>query len=403
MPRHLLIFFVTVSVALLLGSCSQTRAPSLAREELFTLAYGKMEDEIELFMNGGAIDRKTSLFMRDGLFRIASGYGNKVMEFTSYGDLISLYYDPDENPSPVLLQSATDPDRIPNRQAHEFPFNTVGEISVSGDGFLLIEDQVPARVAEFDDELGVMLNRIVVRFDTEGNRIDYLGQEGVGGTYLPYIQRIETTAIGDIVVVTAAPPRTIVYWYAADGMLLRRIDIAPNNFPIPADQQTVPVLEAVYPDRELRRLYVKFNYHVVATPADSGNGGASGGQMSRIYWLDISDGTYTGFVDVPRNVKRDGVMGQLGEQTEFQYEFLGTAPGEHLFLLSQESTQTSQLLILNANGRVVRRRTLEIDYDEVIYRDLHISDTGILSGLLATREDVRVVWWRTDRLFAGRK
>ncbi len=403
MPRHLLVFLVTVSVTLLLGSCSQTRAPSLAREELFTLAYGKMEDEIDLFMNGGAIDRKTSLFMRDGLFRIAGGYGNKVMEFTSYGDLISLYYDPDENPSPVLLQSGTEPGFDANRQAHEFPFNTVGEISVSGDGFLLIEDQVPARVAEFDDELGVMLNRIVVRFDTEGNQIDYLGQEGVGGTYLPYIQRIETTAIGDIVVVTAAPPRTIVYWYAADGTLLRRIDIAPDNFPIPADQQTVPVLEAVYPDREFRRLYIKFNYHVVATPADSGNGGASGGQMSRIYWLDISDGTYTGFVDVPRNVKRDGVMGQLGEETEFQYEFLGTAPGEHLFLLSQESTQTSQLLILNADGRVVRRRTLEIDYDEVIYRDLHISDTGILSGLLATREDVRVVWWRTDRLFAGRK
>ena len=108
-----------------------------------------------------------------------------------------------------------------------------------------------------------------------------------------------------------------------------------------------------------------------------------------------------GFVDVPRNVKRDGVMGELGEQTEFQYEFLGTAPGEHLFLLSQESAQTSQLLILNAGGRVVRRRTLEIDYDEVIYRDFHISDTGILSALLATREDVRIVWWRTDKLFPG--
>lgn len=403
MPRNLLIPLVTVGIALFVSSCGQARVPSLAREELFTLAYGKMEDEIELFMNGGAIDRKTTLFMGGGLFRIASGYGNKVMEFTSYGDLISLYYDPDENPSPVLLQSATDPDRIANRQAYEFPFNVVGDVSVSEDGLLLIEDEVPARVAEFDDELGVMLNRIVVRFDTEGNQIDYLGQEGIGGTYLPYIQRIETTAIGDIVVVTAAPPRTVVYWYAADGTLIRRIDIAPDHFPIPADQQTFPVLEAVYPDRELRRLYAKFNYHVVASPADSGNGGATGGQMSRIYWLDISDGTYAGFVDVPKNVKRDGMMGQLGEETEFQYEFLGTAPGQHLFLLSQESTQTSQLLILNAGGRVVRRRTLEIDYDEVIYRDLHISDTGILSGLLATREDVRIVWWRTDRLFAGRK
>lgn len=403
MSRNFLISLVTVGIALLMSGCGQTRAPSLTREELFTLAYGTMEDEVELFMDGGAIDRKTSLFMGGGLFRIASGYGNRVMEFTSYGDLISLYYDPDENPSPVLLQSATDPDHIANRQAYEFPFNVVGDVSVSGDGFLLVEDQVPARVAEFDDELGVMLNRIVVRFDTEGNQIDYLGQEGIGGTYLPYIQRIETTVNGDIVVVTAAPPRTIVYWYAADGTLIRRVDIAPDYFPIPADQQTFPVLEAVYPDRELRRLYAKFNYHVVTTPADPGNGGATGGQMSRIYWLDINDGTYTGFVDVPKNVKRDGVMGQLGEETEFQYEFLGTAPGEHLFLLSQESTQTSQLLILNANGRVVRRRTLEIDYDEVVYRDLHISDTGILSGLLATREDVRIVWWRTDRLFAGRK
>jgi hypothetical protein len=59
------------------------------------------------------------------------------------------------------------------------------------------------------------------------------------------------------------------------------------------------------------------------------------------------------------------------------------------------------LLILHTSGRVVRRRTLEINYDEVIYRDLHISRAGILSGLLATRDDVQVVWWRTDRLFEG--
>jgi len=59
MSRHPLILLVTVSFALLLGSCGQSRAPSLAEEELFILGYGKMEDEIELFMNGGAIDRKT--------------------------------------------------------------------------------------------------------------------------------------------------------------------------------------------------------------------------------------------------------------------------------------------------------------------------------------------------------
>ena len=402
MSRHFQIFLLTMGAGLLMASCGQVRAPSLAEEELFTLAYGKMEDQVELFMNGGAIDRKTSLFMRDGLFRIANGYSNKVMEFTSYGDLISLYYDPDENPSPVLLQSATDPDRMVNRPAHEFPFNIVGDVAVSENGFLLVEDQVPTRVAEFDDELGVMLNRIVVRFDPEGNQLDYLGQEGIGGTYLPYIQRVETTANGDIVVVTTAPPRTIVYWYASDGTLLRRVEIAPDNYPIPADQPAVAALETVFPDHTLHRLYLKFNYHLINNLGDAGSEGAAAHVMSRIYWLDISDGTYTGFVDVPLNLKRDGPMGELGAQSECQYELIGTAPGEHLFLLSQESAQNTQLLILNANGRVVRRRTLEIDYDEVIYRDLHISDTGILSGLLATRDDVRIVWWRTDRLLAGR-
>jgi hypothetical protein len=402
MSRHLRIFLLSVVVGLLMASCGQVRAPSLAEEELFTLQYGKMEDQIEMFMTGGAIDRQTRLFMRGGLFRIANGYGNKVMEFTSYGDLISLYYDPDENPSPVLLQSATDPDRMVNRQAHEFPFNIVGDVAVSEDGFLLVEDQVPARVAEYDDELGVMLNRIVVRFDPEGNQLDYLGQEGIGGTYLPFIQRIETTTRGDIVIVTAVPTRTIVFWYSGDGTLLRRVDIAPDSYPVPADQPAVAVLETVFPDREHRRLYLKFNYHLINNGTETGGEDSADYVMSRIYWLEINDGAYTGFVDVPRNVKRDGPMGELGEQSEFQYEFIGTAPGEHLFLLSQESEQSSQLLILNANGRVVRRRTLGIDYDQIIYRDLHISETGILSALLAARDDVRVVWWRTDRLLAGR-
>lgn len=395
----------TVLLVLLLSlssmvGCTGSRAPTLDREDLFSLSYGKMEDQIELFMNRGAIDRKTSLFMRAGLFRIASGYGNKVMEFTSYGDLISLYYNPDDNPPPVLLQSATDPGRVSNRQAFSFPFNVVGEVTVSRDGTLLVEDQVPDRVAEFDEELGVVLNRIVVRFDANGNQIDYLGQEGIGGTYMPYIQRIETTSSGDIVVVATAPPKTIVYWYTADGTLLRRVDIAPDNYPVLVDRPSVPVLESVHPDRDQRRLYLKFDYHIVETRQDTN--GTDPSLVSRIYWLDIADGSYGGFVDVPQNISSEGLRGGVGETEVFQYEFLGTAPGGHLFLLSQESQQSSQLLILNANGRVVRRRTLEIDYNEVVYRDLHISDTGILSGLLATRDDVLIVWWRTDQLFSVR-
>ena len=83
MARHARILLVISGLLLLLAGCSRFRAPALSRETLFSLDYGKMEDQVELFMNGSAINRKTSIVMRDGLFRIASGYGNKVMELTS--------------------------------------------------------------------------------------------------------------------------------------------------------------------------------------------------------------------------------------------------------------------------------------------------------------------------------
>jgi hypothetical protein len=383
----------------LLASCAREQAPVLEHQRLFSLEYGKMEDQVELYLDGSAVTRKTRLAMRGGLFFVATGYGNRIMEFTSFGDLLSLYYNPDENPRPVMLQSGPADDRTTNRRAFEYPFNVVGEVAVASDNTLLVEDQVPDRVAVFDDELGVRLNRVVMRLDRRGNQIDYLGQEGIGGSFFPYIQEIEVTSNDEIVVITTAPPRTIVFWFSADGILLRRIEITPETLPVPTEVVALPVLESLHADVELRRLYAKVNFYV------GDDGAATGGTsvdrlMSRIYWIEIAEGNYGGFVDVPRNVRRSPVLGSMGaDEEEFHYEFVGAAREEHLFLLSQQSREESQLLILHTSGKVVRRRTLDLDYDEIVFRDLNLSGNGVLSALLANRDDVDIVWWRTDRLF----
>jgi len=400
--RFAIFVFLPVVVLLLALGCSRNQVPVLEEEQLFSLQYGKMEDQVELFLDGSAVTRKTRLAMRGGLFFIASGYGNRIMEFTSYGDLLTLYYNPAENPRPVMLQSAEDEARLTNRRAYEYEFNVVGEVAVTSDNTLLVEDQVPDRVAVFDEELGVRLNRVVVRLDRSGNQIDYLGQQGVGGEFLPYIRQIDVTANDEIVVVTTAPPRSIVFWFAADGTLLRRIEITPDTLPVPEEVSASAILESVHPDHELPRLYAKVNYHVSGADRPTDGESAVNRLMSRIYWIDIDDGSYGGFVDVPANVKRDNALGSFGEEEEFYYEFVGAASGGHLFLLSQESRQRSTLLILHTSGKVVRRRALDIDYDEVVIRDLHLSNNGILSALFATREKVDIVWWRTDRLFEGR-
>ena len=106
--RFAIFVFLPVVVLLLALGCSRNQVPVLEEEQLFSLQYGKMEDQVELFLDGSAVTRKTRLAMRGGLFFIASGYGNRIMEFTSYGDLLTLYYNPAENPRPVMLQSAED-------------------------------------------------------------------------------------------------------------------------------------------------------------------------------------------------------------------------------------------------------------------------------------------------------
>ena len=75
-------------------ACSSGRAPVLEKELLFRLQYGLMEDQLDLYFHDGISEDTTRLAMRGGLFYLSTAGSNKVMEFTSYGDILTLYYHP---------------------------------------------------------------------------------------------------------------------------------------------------------------------------------------------------------------------------------------------------------------------------------------------------------------------
>lgn len=381
---------------MLLGSCVRGALPRLESRELFRLGYGKLEGELDMFRTGLVGNTRTRLVMSDGLFYIANGASNKVMEFTSYGDLITLFYNPQENPQPVSVQSRGQGERLFNLKAIPHAFIDVGEVAVTSDKIVLVEDRVPDRLVSLDEELGVKPNRIVVRFDPASDQVDYLGQEGVGGSYFPYIQRLSVTNNDEIVVVTVADAQWLVFWFDSEGRLLRKITIRPESLPASDQHDAIPILESIVPDRELPRLYLKMNYYVPSRDEETGARFGIEELISRIYWISADDGVYEGYVDVPRNTRRDRLR---DERQEYYYELIDAAPGEHLFLLSQITPEISELLILHTGGRVVRRREIVLDSEEVLFRDLDVSSGGILSALFATRADARVLWWRTDRLF----
>ena len=395
------IIIIFAFLALISNGCKKGETERFEREDLFNLSIGKMENQLNLFeLPGIPFTQKVRVFMQDGFFYISNGNSTKIMQFNSYGDLLSLLYNPDNNPLPVLLSADEEEGRVINKKAYSYPFNTVGEFCVTPGNTILVEDTVPEERQEFDDETGAMLNRIILRFDREGNLLDYLGQEGVGGTPFPYIERLQVTGSGEIAVITQTAKSRLIFWFSAAGALLYEVAINYTSLPVPQGMDLIPSLETVYSDADSRVLYLKLDYYL--KPGAEGEGSVNNGtgfEKSRIYILDLQRETYVQSIELPRYFIENNDLELVNtEKEEGLYEFKGAASGGYLFFLGPDVYNTNQLLILDSSGRVVDRKEILIQDNELIYRAFHLSRSGILSAILCEEDHVKVVWWRSDEI-----
>ncbi|MFP4444058.1 MAG: LIC_12708 family protein [Spirochaetia bacterium] len=396
-PRIFLFSAALTAAFIFFTGCSDQTIDSLPRQDLFSLNIGKLEDQFDLFNIGGNVrQHKNDIVMNDGIIYLSNGGSGKVMIFNSYGDLIGLFYNPETNPVPVLLQKSEGEERITNRKAFAYPFRNVGVIEVTENRDLLVEDVLPEERTVEDEELGVTLNRIILRFDSNGNRLDYLGQEGVRGTPFPYIQRIDTVKNDEIVVTCRTEDMWIVYWFTPEGENLARVDIDTSVLPIP-EEGHIPVLESIYPDPHQNMIYLKLNYYTEQVDPDTSMVFGIKNSLSRIYRIDLDTGIYQGFIPVPENVQTREIPGTLEtREINFFFELIGVSSGPNFFLACREETDTYQLIILNSKGKVIRRRYLTIEDKSLLERSFHVSPSGIITALLGWEEEVKVVWWRSD-------
>lgn len=393
---------VLLAAPLLLAACSQRPSTALQREQLFSLSIGKMEDEVDLFqLPGVPYTQKTRIYWRNGLFYVANGNSHKVMEFSSYGDLLSLYYNPDENPEPTVLQTSHSEETVANRRAFAYPFNQVGELAVTSDKMLLVEDRLPPERRRVDEDLGAMLDRVIRRFDRDGTPVDYLGQEGVGGTPLPHVQDLFVTNHDEIVVVSRSMTSWIAYWFNPKGYSLFTVVFDSGAFPGPEDEEMVANLERIVPDLDERVLYLKLDYYRQSIDTSTMTQAGIEYVYSRIYAFDHRTEQYGAYVELPHNVQRQGAPGIFqSSRREHLYELVGVAGGGLFFLLSPTEANRYELLIVDASGRVVRRRTISVEDSELVYKTYHVTPEGILMALLGGEHQASVVWWRSDRLVA---
>ncbi|HTX71351.1 MAG TPA: hypothetical protein VMC79_00860 [Rectinemataceae bacterium] len=420
---------VTLAIVLLaalgLSSCSnEQKSVAVRREQLFTLSYGPAEDQLNLFqMDNTASPLKTRIAMREGIFYIANGNSGKVVRYSSFGDVLSMIYNPDKNPEPVLLKvlpskadsggaakasSLQHPSTTPTgepgagRHAIAYPFRAVGEIAVDSAQRIFVEDRLPLERRVEDKESGAMLDYVVLRFDKDGQFIDYLGQEGIGGTPFPFIVGIYITPTDDCVVVSVTQDSWLVNWFDSRGTMVNGLRLRRDALPMPdKGADLIASLDKILPDPEGRSLLIKIDYYREsvdpATKSPSGIEFAS----SWIFQMNPRDASYSErwqIPDIERTIK-GGANGATVRDVRIP-ELIGAA-GNAFFLMTGDDAGKTYLSTFDRTSHLITRYSIDIAPEEQFYNAFTLSKEGILCALLGTRYEARIVWWRFDRIVKG--
>jgi len=374
---------------------------SVQREDLFNLDIGIMEDQIALFnFDGTRGMRRTDVAMRDGLFYISDGNGGKILRFNSYGDLLFMIFNEKTNPPPLTLRPLVEGSLV-TRWAVSHPLLEPGKITVDSRNNIFVRDRLPYERRSFDAENEVLLDNVVLHFDSDGRFIDYLGREGIGGTPFPRIEGLFTTLNDELVVVCRLPNGWNIYWYDSEGFFLFVVHLANDAIPIPPDREdVVPSLDSISVGHNARRLFIKIDYfrhiHDEATNARTGIEADS----SVIWIMNAETGVWERYVELPF-FESTTIVQNRRVISRVPYSLIGLTRNERVFLsFPVEGGYSIRVMSLEL-GTVgeQRRGFIEVESSDMQFNAFDLSPDGILSGLLANDWQIKLVWWRTDRFF----
>jgi len=116
-----------------------------------------------------------------------------------------------------------------------------------------------------------------------------------------------------------------------------------------------------------------------------------------VWKLDLRTRGYESFVELPRNAPRREKVGlKTTEIPSPPNDLLGVGTNGFYYVLGFADSNLYRLQIIDRTGRVRAQRYMIIEDSELTYRDLRLSPTGIVYGLLADQTKAHVSWWRSD-------
>ncbi|MEL3906821.1 MAG: hypothetical protein P1P65_07330 [Treponema sp.] len=399
-PVILLLIYIFV---MLTAGCTNGKTGKLEREDLFLIQYGNFESQMNLFNLESSYTRPDSqLYMDGGIFYISNSNAGKILQLTSFGDLLALYYNPEKNPRPTFIETEQK-DTIMTRRALIYPLNHPSYLAVTQEKHLFAVDTLKEERIEYDQTENLALRDIVLRFNENGEFIDTIGQEGPGGTPFPPIEGLYTAADSSIIVICRTEQSIRVYWYDQSGSLRYKIPIAFNTLPSPYTDELkmFSSIDKIVPDFNTKKLYIKIDYY--RENIDPGTKVSAGISYDKscLYIFNIDTKRYERKIDI---APYEGTEHTGAGIRHFKkvYGLLGVTANNWCFLTTPlPDGYILELIDLKSNK--IYTRTLSVTPEELTYNAFNLSPDGILSAILAGNEHAAIVWWGTHELIGASK
>lgn len=382
--RDVAVRYALMAFCIALFSCSYgERGKNAECEKLFSLKYGKSLREIDLAdiaQDIGAVH--TVHTMQDGFFFVASE--GKLMEINSYGSLmyacISANFDEDEG------EEGSDAQR-----KMKYPIIDATSIAVDKQKRVYVACAMPEDEKD-TGENGQVYSWVVLRITKDAAEDDYIGRQGAGGSPFPYIKSVNMTADDELVVVCEGEDGVEAWCFSREGKPTGYVTV-PRMMNLGAsgqegkegDSRSMAVTRDVLAARQSRTLLVCADCY-------------EGQEYSRTYVIkvDIASGDGSDSVEIPpyeRIVSED--FGKVSYK--MPYDFLGVADsGDMFFVIATDDGFALQ--VVSSDGRRITRRNLAAGRKASLYHSLSVSDTGIVSAMMAQENDAAFMWWRTDTI-----
>lgn len=381
---------------------------------LFSLEYG-LQDRMLGLPEGRA--NELELYMREGIFHILDPTSKKILRTSSYGDLLSVIYDPVSSPSPsfempagVFDESASDALRG-GRYAARTSFVAPFSLGVDSSQLIYVADRLADPGMAIRDPLtGMYCDWIVRRFGKNGQELQFLGREGLLGSAFAKIISIDCLSDDSIVVVSSSGSLHTVYRFSGDARLLSSFAIDSALLPVPlelldqdgGDPTTGKIhadLEGIFPMTSASGFAVilKINYYrEVGSP-----------EASLSFGLDDS-GSWIFSMDGKSGAQKLGFKLAPVESAGEEWELLGTY--KEGFLLAspqarvQENAENSdpqqtqpeerrRLRLLDLSGKALYSAEIRLPRAKGLLKSLRLSSTGQVYGIFLGESEAKVLWW----------